>query len=86
MNQPALTIQFLGTGTSTGIPMIGCSCPVCISANPKDQRLRTSILVKSANTSIVIDTTPDFRYQMLRQKVQKLDAIVFVGPHIEKNQ
>ncbi len=81
MNQPALTIQFLGTGTSTGIPMIGCSCPVCVSTNPKDQRLRTSILVKSAKTSIVIDTTPDFRYQMLRSNTTQLNAVLFTHSH-----
>jgi phosphoribosyl 1,2-cyclic phosphate phosphodiesterase len=77
----ALTIQFLGTGTSTGIPMIGCDCPVCSSTNAKDKRLRTSVLVESANTRLVIDTTPDFRYQMLRSKITELDAVLFTHPH-----
>jgi phosphoribosyl 1,2-cyclic phosphate phosphodiesterase len=77
----ALTIQFLGTGTSTGIPMIGCDCSVCSSTNAKDKRLRTSVLVESANTRLVIDTTPDFRYQMLRSKITALDAVLFTHPH-----
>jgi phosphoribosyl 1,2-cyclic phosphate phosphodiesterase len=76
-----LKITFLGTGTSTGIPMIGCSCAVCTSTNPKDKRLRSSILVESANTTIVVDTTPDFRYQMLRIYNTKLDAVLFTHPH-----
>jgi len=81
VKQPRLNIQFLGTGTSTGIPMIGCSCEVCVSKNTKDQRLRTSVLVQSLHTSIVIDTTPDFRYQMLRSKTTHLDAVLFTHQH-----
>lgn len=61
--------------------MIGCTCPVCRSADPRDRRLRSSILVESAQTTIVVDTTPDFRYQMLRTKVVKLDAVLFTHPH-----
>lgn len=61
--------------------MIACGCEVCTSANPKDNRLRSSVLVESATTSIIIDTGPDFRYQMLRAQVKKLDAIVFTHPH-----
>jgi phosphoribosyl 1,2-cyclic phosphate phosphodiesterase len=76
-----LKITFLGTGTSTGIPMIGCSCAVCTSTNPKDKRLRTSILIESSTTTIVVDTTPDFRYQMLRINNKKLDAVLFTHPH-----
>jgi phosphoribosyl 1,2-cyclic phosphate phosphodiesterase len=76
-----LQITFLGTGTSTGIPMIGCDCQVCTSLDPKDNRLRSSILLQSATTSIVVDTTPDFRYQMLRTRTRKLDAVVFTHPH-----
>jgi phosphoribosyl 1,2-cyclic phosphate phosphodiesterase len=78
---PPLKITFLGTGTSSGVPMIACECEVCQSADPKDNRLRSSILVESENTSFVVDTTPDFRYQMLRQKVKKLDAVLFTHPH-----
>jgi phosphoribosyl 1,2-cyclic phosphate phosphodiesterase len=81
MQTPRLKITFLGTGTSSGVPMIGCSCEVCVSTNKKDNRLRSSILVQSATTSFVIDTTPDFRYQMLRSNVQQLDAVLFTHPH-----
>jgi phosphoribosyl 1,2-cyclic phosphate phosphodiesterase len=76
-----LTIRFLGTGTSTGVPMIGCTCPVCTSADPHDNRLRSSILVQSPATTIVVDTTPDFRYQMLRTHTRRLDAVVFTHSH-----
>lgn len=76
-----MTITFLGTGTSTGVPMIACDCPVCASTDPKDKRLRSSILVQSATTTLVVDTTPDFRYQMLRENVRQLDAVLFTHPH-----
>jgi len=78
---PPLKITFLGTGTSTGVPMIACDCEVCISTDKKDNRLRTSILVQSATTSFAIDTTPDFRFQMLRENVKKLDAVLYTHPH-----
>jgi len=81
MSYPRLKITFLGTGTSSGVPMIGCDCEVCTSTNKKDKRLRSSILVESENTSLVVDTTPDFRYQMLRADVKHLDAIIFTHPH-----
>jgi phosphoribosyl 1,2-cyclic phosphate phosphodiesterase len=76
-----LQITFLGTGTSSGVPMIACSCEVCTSSDKKDKRLRSSILVQSATTTVVVDAGPDFRYQMLRAGVIKLDAIVFTHPH-----
>lgn len=81
MSSPALKITFLGTGTSSGVPMIGCDCPVCTSTDKKDKRLRSSILVQSETTTLVVDTTPDFRYQMLRENVKKLDAVIFTHPH-----
>ncbi len=81
MSCPPLTITFLGTGTSSGVPMIACGCEVCISTDKKDNRLRSSILVESSTTSFVIDTTPDFRYQMLRANVKKLDAVLFTHSH-----
>ncbi len=61
--------------------MIGCNCEVCASTNKKDNRLRSSILVQSANTTLVVDTAPDFRYQMLRENVKKVDAVLFTHPH-----
>jgi phosphoribosyl 1,2-cyclic phosphate phosphodiesterase len=76
-----LHIDFLGTGTSQGVPVIGCECEVCTSSNPKDQRLRTSIAIKKGNTQIVIDSGPDFRQQILRAKIKKLDALVFTHEH-----
>ena len=81
VSSPALQITFLGTGTSTGIPMIACSCNVCSSTDPQDNRLRTSILVQSPTTTIVVDTTPDFRQQMLRINNKQLDAVLFTHPH-----
>ncbi len=61
--------------------MIGCSCAVCTSDDARDNRLRTSVLIQSEATTLVVDTTPDFRYQMLRSKTRKLDAVVFTHPH-----
>ncbi|MCE2704842.1 MAG: MBL fold metallo-hydrolase [Bacteroidota bacterium] len=81
MKCPPLRITFLGTGTSGGVPMIGCDCAVCHSTDTKDKRLRSSIMVESATTRLVVDTGPDFRYQMLRQQIKKLDAVVFTHPH-----
>ncbi len=81
MSYPDLRITFLGTGTSGGVPMIGCSCYVCTSSNEKDKRFRSSILVQSDHTTLVVDTTPDFRSQMLRADVKKLDAVIFTHPH-----
>ena len=81
MSSTNLRVTFLGTGTSTGIPMIACPCAVCHSTDEKNKRLRTSILIESAATRIVVDTTPDFRYQMLRINNTKLDAVLFTHPH-----
>jgi len=76
-----LKITFLGTGTSQGVPVIGCNCDVCTSPDPKDQRLRVSLLIESAETTVVIDAGPDFRQQMLRAGVQKLDAVLITHEH-----
>jgi len=81
VSYPDLSITFLGTGTSGGVPMIACDCDVCTSINEKDKRLRSSILVQSQKTTLLVDTTPDFRTQMLREIVKKLDAILFTHPH-----
>ncbi|MET3980748.1 phosphoribosyl 1,2-cyclic phosphate phosphodiesterase [Mucilaginibacter sp. UYP25] len=76
-----MTITFLGTGTSQGVPVIACTCPVCLSTDKHDKRLRTSILIEGDGKVIAIDSGPDFRYQMLREKVMHLDAIVFTHEH-----
>ena len=76
-----MTITFLGTGTSQGVPVIACNCEVCTSQDPRDNRLRTSILIESKGKVIVVDSGPDFRQQMLRAHVQRLDAIVFTHEH-----
>ncbi len=76
-----LKITFLGTGTSQGVPLIACQCAVCTSDDPKDKRLRTSILLEDDHTTVVIDSGPDFRQQLLRAKVMKLDGLVFTHEH-----
>ncbi len=76
-----MKITFLGTGTSQGVPLIGCECPICTSQNRKDNRLRCAIWVQTPDVSVVIDAGPDFRQQMLRAGVKKLDAIVFTHGH-----
>jgi phosphoribosyl 1,2-cyclic phosphate phosphodiesterase len=76
-----LKITFLGTGTSQGVPLIGCECAVCLSTDAKDKRLRSSVLVENNGDTIVIDSGPDFRQQMLREHVKKLDAVVFTHEH-----
>lgn len=76
-----LKVTFLGTGTSQGVPMIACNCAVCTSTDARDKRLRSSILVETNEVSFVIDTGPDFRYQMLRARVTKLDAVLFTHEH-----
>lgn len=77
-----LEITFLGTGTSQGVPVIGCNCEVCLSKDKKDKRLRSSVLIRSdRGTQLTIDAGPDFRYQMLREKVSRLDAILVTHSH-----
>jgi len=77
----SLKVTFLGTGTSQGVPVIGCKCAVCSSGDEKDKRLRSSVLIEIENTTLVIDTGPDFRQQMLRAHVDKLDAVLFTHEH-----
>ena len=74
-------VTFLGTGTSVGIPMIGCTCEVCTSSNPHDQRLRKLAIVNVDGKNILIDCGPDFRQQMLRAKIKSLDAILITHLH-----
>ena len=76
-----MKFTFLGTGTSQGVPVITCMCAVCISTDKRDNRTRTSLLIQSENTSVVIDTGPDFRHQLLRENVKDLDAVVFTHGH-----
>jgi phosphoribosyl 1,2-cyclic phosphate phosphodiesterase len=76
-----LKVTILGSGTSQGVPLITCQCKVCSSNDPRDNRLRCSILIEQGDQTIVIDTGPDFRQQMLRAKVKKLDAVVFTHSH-----
>ncbi len=76
-----MKVTFLGTGTSQGIPVIGCDHPVCLSDDPRDKRLRSSVLVQDVDFQIVIDCGPDFRMQMLQANVKHLDAIIFTHEH-----
>ncbi len=76
-----MKVTFLGTGTSQGVPVIGCNCEVCTSENPKEKRLRSSSLISINNKNILIDAGPDFRQQMLRENVKKLDAILLTHEH-----
>lgn len=78
---PQAKITFLGTGTSQGVPVIGCNCEVCRSDNPKDKRLRSSVLIETPNKTFCVDTGPDFRQQMLRANIQQMDAILFTHEH-----
>lgn len=76
-------ITFLGTGTSAGVPVIGCDCAVCLSKDPRDKRLRTSALIETPEVTFVIDTSPDFRTQCLRHNIRRLDAVLYTHPHCD---
>ena len=78
-----IKIIFLGTGTSQGIPVIGSNHPVCKSNNPKDKRLRVSLLIKINNFNYVIDCGPDFRQQMLVNQIERIDALFFTHEHAD---
>lgn len=75
------SLTFLGTGTSQGIPVIGCECDVCKSTDPRDKRLRSSALVKYGDITILVDCGPDFRYQMLRAGIKHIDAVLLTHNH-----
>jgi phosphoribosyl 1,2-cyclic phosphate phosphodiesterase len=83
MPAPPLKITVLGSGTSVGVPTIGCHCAVCTSTDPRDNRLRPSILIGYAGRNVLIDTTPDFRTQALRAKIEHLDAVLFTHAHAD---
>ena len=76
-------LTFLGTGTSTGVPTLGCDCAVCRSTDPRDARLRPSVLLSFAGRHVLIDTTPDFRTQALRHGLRSLDAVLFTHGHAD---
>lgn len=76
-----MIVTFLGTGTSQGVPVIGCTCHICTSLDYRDKRLRTSVHIAVDGQSFVVDTGPDFRQQMLREKIQHLDAVIFTHAH-----
>ena len=78
-----MRLTFLGTGTSTGVPIVGCRCPVCSSSSAHDKRTRPSLLLEYSGRSVVIDTTPDFRAQALREKIDQVDAVVFTHAHAD---
>jgi len=78
-----LIVTVLGSGTSQGVPMIGCRCPVCQSTDPRDNRTRSSIYLATSQANILVDTTPDLRQQALREKLDHLDAVFFTHPHAD---
>lgn len=78
-----MNVTFLGTGTSGGVPSIGCSCEVCRSNNPKDKRLRCSVLIESETTRILLDCGPDFRQQILKQPFKKIDGVLLTHIHYD---
>ena len=80
-NDNRLKVTFLGTGTSIGVPVITCDCPVCQSSDPHDKRMRTSVMLEVNGFTFVIDCGPDFRIQMLRENVNNLDAVIFTHEH-----
>jgi len=77
------SILVLGSGTSVGVPMVGCRCKVCTSADPRDKRLRPSVLLRLGDARVLIDTTPDFRYQALRFGIERIDAILYTHSHAD---
>ncbi|HYF51000.1 MAG TPA: MBL fold metallo-hydrolase [Planctomycetota bacterium] len=89
MSSAKFSLEFLGSGTSVGVPVIGCDCAVCTSNDTRNQRLRSSALVKafdesgSVTTTVLIDTTPDFRMQMLRARVRRIDAVIISHFHAD---
>jgi phosphoribosyl 1,2-cyclic phosphate phosphodiesterase len=83
MPSPAFKITVLGSGTSVGVPTVGCHCDVCSSKDPRDKRLRPSVLVSYEERNVLIDTTPDLRTQALRARIDRLDAVLFTHSHAD---
>lgn len=78
-----MKLTFLGTGTSTGVPFIGCDCEVCTSEDPRDNRLRVSVLIEHADKRILVDASADFRQQALRHRIRRLDAVLITHSHVD---
>jgi phosphoribosyl 1,2-cyclic phosphate phosphodiesterase len=78
-----LILTFLGTGTSQGVPMIGCDCAVCHSSDPRDKRLRSSVYIETPEIAFIVDTGADFRTQVLRENIRRVDAVVFTHSHTD---
>src|SRR5579863_3098194 len=78
-----VSITVLGSGTSVGVPTIGCTCDVCHSTDPRDRRLRPSVLISFDGHCVLIDTTPDFRYQALRTPIPRIDAVLYTHSHAD---
>lgn len=83
MSNPELTVTVLGSGTSHGVPMIACDCPVCASPDPKDKRTRPSITIQFDETTLLVDTTPELRLQCLACDIRRVDAVLFTHHHID---
>src|SRR6266478_3154920 len=83
MAADAIQITVLGSGTSSGVPPIGCHCEVCLSPDPRDKRLRPSIMLRYQGHNVVVDTTPDFRSQVLAAGLDRLDAILYTHAHAD---
>ena len=79
----AIQLTILGSGTSMGVPTLGCHCAVCESSDPRDKRTRASVLLSWNGHNVVIDTTPDFRFQALRAKLDRLDAVIYTHAHAD---
>src|SRR5262252_9531517 len=78
-----MKVTFLGTGTSTGVPVIGCRCRVCLSSDPRNQRLRPSLLLQWSARDILVDSSSDFRQQALRHRIDRLDAVLYTHAHAD---
>jgi len=80
---PAGQLLFLGTGTSVGVPTVGCACDVCLSTDPRNKRTRTSVLLGLPGGTLLIDTTPDLRMQLLRERIGRVDAVLYTHDHVD---
>src|SRR5437764_3376556 len=83
MAEPPIHITVLGSGTSAGVPTVGCGCEVCGSTDPHDNRLRPSILIRFGGRCVLVDTSPDFRAQALRARIDRVDAILYTHSHAD---